>query len=167
MSKDWISKMFGERETQESLAAKRLEQEQFKQKKIAELAPSIWSEVESVLKEAIAAFNQISSIPINIDPYSQPYTLELNAASYQYGWIVKFDASTGTISYGNPLTEFIHSSLLVKLDEESHYTFCDSRNPKEVVLPADIDEVVLRGYVKLILKESSKLERESDSLPEV
>jgi hypothetical protein len=161
--------MIGERESQDSLAAKRLEQEQLKQKKIAELAPSIWSEVESVLKEAVAAFNQISSIPINIDAYSQPYTLELNAASYQYGWIVKFDPSTGTISFGNPLTEFIHSSLLVKLDldGESHYTFYDSRNPREIVSPADIDEVVLRGFVKLILKESSKLERASDSLPEI
>lgn len=156
--------MFGERETQESLAAKRLEEEQLKQKKITELAPTIWSEIESVLKEAIAAFNQKSSIPINIDPYSQPYTLEANTANYQYGWIVKFDISTGTISYGNPLTEFLHSSLLVKIDEESHYTFYDPRNPKESISLEEIDEVVLRGFMKLILKESLKSEPASDSL---
>jgi len=157
--------MFGERDTEDSLAARRLEEEQLKQKQIAELASNIWNEVEAILKEAIAAFNQQSRIPINADPYSQPYTLELNAASYQYGWIVKFDAATGTITYGNPLTEFLHNSLLVKLDEESRYTFYDPRNLREKVSLADIDEVVLRGFVKLILKESAKLEQAENPPP--
>ena len=158
--------MFGERETQESEAARRLEEEQRKQKRVTELAPQIWSEVESILKDAIAAFNQQSSIPINVDPYSQPYTLEFNAASYQYGWIVKFDISTGTISYGNPLTEFIHSSLVIKLDDESQYSFYDRRNPRETISLSSIDEVVLRGFVKLLLKEAAKSERADDSLSE-
>jgi hypothetical protein len=167
MSKDWIGKMFGEQESQESLAAKRLEEELLKQKKIAELAPTIWGEIESLLKETIAAFNQKSSLPINIDPYSPPYTFEANTANYQYGWIVKFDISSGTISYGNPLTEFTHGNLLVTVDEESHYTFYDSRNPKEPISIEDIDEVLLRGFVKLILKEGSKSQRASDSLADV
>jgi len=151
--------MFGEKETAESLAARRLEAEQLKQRQITELASAIWTEVEAILRESVAAFNQQSRIPINVDPYSQPYTLELNAASYQYGWIVKFDVTNGTITYGNPLTEFLHNSLLIKMDDESHYTFYDPRNPREKLLPAEIDEVVLRGFVKLILKESAKLER--------
>jgi len=159
--------MFGEQESQESLAAKRLEEELSKQKKITELAPTIWGEIESVLKETIAAFNQKSSLTINIEPYSQPYTFEANTANYQYGWIVKFDISSGTISYGNPLTEFTHGNLLVKVDEESHYTFHDPRSPKEPVSIEDIDEVLLRGFVKLILKESSKSQRASDSLADV
>jgi hypothetical protein len=159
--------MFGERESQESLAAKKLEEELLKQKRITELAPAIWAEIESILKETIAAFNQKSSLIINIDPYSQPYTLEANTANYQYGWIVKFDISSGTISYGNPLTEFTHGNLTVKIDEESHYTFHDPRNPKESVSLEDIDEVLLRGFVKLILKESSKSEGTSDSLADV
>jgi hypothetical protein len=153
MSKDWIGKMFGERETQESLAAKRLEEEQLKQKKIAELSPIIWREIERVLKEAVAAFNGRSSIPINIDPYSPEYTFEVNAANYQYGWIVKLEVTTGTLSYGNPLTEFIHANLLVQIDEESHYTFYDPRNPKETITLEEIDEVLLRGFVKLILRD--------------
>lgn len=153
MSEDWISEMFVDRDSQEELAARRVEQEQFRQKKIAELAPAIWSEIESVLKGAIAAFNRKSPIPINIDPYSREYTLEVNAANYRYGFIVKFEVSTGTISYGNPLTEFTHSNLLINIDEESHYTLQDSRNPKEPILLKDIDEVVLKGFMKLILKE--------------
>jgi len=156
--------MFGERESQETRAAKRLEEELLKQKRIAEQAPTIWSEIESGLKETIAVFNQKSSLPINIEPYSQPYTLEANTANYQYGWIVKFDVSSGTISYGNPLTEFTHGNLMVNIDEESHYTFHDPRNPRESVSLEDIDEVLLKGFMKLILKESTKSERTSDSL---
>lgn len=167
MSKDWIGKMFGERESEESRAAKRLEEELLKQKRITELGPIIWGEIESILKETIAAFNQKSSLLINIDPYSQPYTLEANTANYQHGWIVKFDISSGTISYGNPLTEFTHGNLVVKIDDESHYTFHDSRNPKESVSLEDIDEVLLKGFVKLILKESSKSEGTSSSPADV
>jgi hypothetical protein len=167
MSKDWIGKMFGEQESQESRAAKKLEEELLKQKRITELAPIIWGEIESILKETIAAFNQKSSLLINIDPYSQPYTLEANTANYQYGWIVKFDIASGTISYGNPLTEFTHGNLMVKIDDESHYTFHDPRNPKEPVSLEDIDEVLLKGFVRLVLKESSKSERTSSSPADV
>jgi len=145
--------MFGERESQKSLAAKRSEEEHRRQKKIAELAPAIWGQIETVLKAAIEAFNERSSIPINIDPYSKDYTLEFNAANYQYGWIVKFELETGTLSYGNPLTEFIHGNLLVRLEDESHYSFYDPRNLKESISIEDIDEVLLRGFVKLILRD--------------
>jgi hypothetical protein len=145
--------MFGERETEKSLAAKRVEEEALKQKRIAELAPTIWRQIETVLKEAIAAFNERSSIPINVDPYAKEYTFELNAANYQYGWIVKFDVSTGTLSYGNPLTEFIHGNLQIKLEEGSHYSFYDRRNAKENISIETIDEVLLRGFLRLILKD--------------
>lgn len=151
--------MFGERDAQKSLAAKRLEEDQLKQKKISELAPTIWHDIETSLKQAVADFNERSSIPITIDPYSKEYTFEVNAANYQYGWIVKFEVSTGTISYGNPLTEFMHGNLLVRLDEESHYTFYDPRNAKEIFTNQDIDEVLLRGFVRLILKDPSYSER--------
>jgi hypothetical protein len=127
----------------------------FRQKRIVELAPSIWGQIETVLKNAVAAFNERSSIPINIDPYAKDYTFELNAANYQYGWIVKFDVETGTLSYGNPLTEFIHGNLLIRLNDESHYTFYDPRNTRDAVSVDDIDEVLLRGFVKLILKDPS------------
>jgi hypothetical protein len=153
MSKEWIGKMFGERESQKSMAARRVEEEQLKQKRIAELAPTIWRQIETVLKESIAAFNERSSITINIDPYAKDYTFELNAANYQYGWIVKFEVATGNLSYGNPLTEFIHGNLLIRLDDESHYTFYDPRNTRDTVSIGDIDEVLLRGFVKLILKD--------------
>jgi hypothetical protein len=153
MSKDWIGRMFGERETEKSLASKRVEDEKHKQQRIAELAPAIWLQIETVLKEAIASFNEISSIPINLDPYSKDYTFEVNAANYQYGWIVKFDVSTGTLSYGNPLTEFIHANLHIKLDDESHYSFYDRRNSKENISIENIDEVLLKGFVRLILKD--------------
>jgi hypothetical protein len=155
MSKDWIGQMFGEHETEKSLAAKRLEDEKLKQKRIVELAPTIWRQIETVLREAIANFNEISSIPINLDPYSKDYTLEVNAANYQYGWIVKFDVSTGTLSFGNPLTEFIHANLYISLDDESHYSFYDRRNSKENISIENIDEVLLKGFVKLILKDPS------------
>jgi len=155
MSKEWIGRMFGERANQKTMAAKRLEEEQLKQRKIAELAPVIWDQIETVLKAAIAAFNEVSSIPINIDPYAKEYTFEVNAANYQYGWIVKFDVATGTLSFGNPLTEFIHANLEIRLDEGSHYTFYDRRNSKEHILIKDIDEVLLKGFVKLILKDPS------------
>jgi hypothetical protein len=155
MSKDWIGQMFGEHETEKSLAAKRLEGEKLKQKRIAELAPTIWRQIETVLREAIASFNEISSIPINLDPYSKDYTLEVNAANYQYGWIVKFDVSTGTLSFGNPLTEFIHANLHISLDDESHYSFYDRRNSKENISIENIDEVLLKGFVRLILKDPS------------
>jgi len=147
--------MFGEHETEKSLAAKRLEGEKLKQKRIAELAPTIWRQIETVLREAIASFNEISSIPINLDPYSKDYTLEVNAANYQYGWIVKFDVSTGTLSFGNPLTEFIHANLHISLDDESHYSFYDRRNSKENISIENIDEVLLKGFVRLILKDPS------------
>jgi len=147
--------MFGEHETEKSLAAKRLEDEKLKQKRIVELAPTIWRQIETVLREAIANFNEISSIPINLDPYSKDYTLEVNAANYQYGWIVKFDVSTGTLSFGNPLTEFIHANLYISLDDESHYSFYDRRNSKENISIENIDEVLLKGFVKLILKDPS------------
>ena len=153
MSKDWIGRMFGERETEKSLAAKRLEEQTLIQKRIAELAPTIWRQIERVLKESIAAFNERSSIPINIDPYSKEYTIEVNAANYQYGWIVKFDVSTGTLSFGNPLTEFIHANLHISLDDESHYSFHDRRNSKEKISIENIDEVLLKGFVRLILKD--------------
>jgi len=153
MSRDWIGRMFGERETEKSLAAKRLEGETLIQKRIAELAPTIWRQIERVLKESIAAFNERSSIPINIDPYSKEYTIEVNAANYQYGWIVKFDVSTGTLSFGNPLTEFIHANLHISLDDESRYSFHDRRNSKEKISIENIDEVLLKGFVRLILKD--------------
>jgi len=156
--------MFGERESQKSMAARRLEEEQLKQKRVAALAPTIWRHIETVLRESIAAFNERSSIPVNIDPYAKDYTFELNAANYQYGWIVKFDVSTGILSFGNPLTEFIHGSLEVALDDESHYSFYDRRNAKESISIENIDEVLLRGFVKLILKDpaySSKSEQEN------
>ena len=159
MSKDWIGKMFGERDSQKSLAAKRVEEEQLKQRKIAELAPTIWHDIETSLKQAVVDFNERSSIPINIDPYSRDYTFEANAANYQYGWIVKFEVSTGTISYGNPLTEFIHGTLQIRLDDESHYTFYDPRNAKETISKQDIDEVLLRNFVRLILKDPTYSER--------
>ena len=155
MSKDWIGQMFGEREAEKSFAAKRLEEEALTQKRIAELAPKIWREIEAVLNESIEAFNERSSIPISIDPYSKDYTLEVNAANYQYGWIVKFDVSTGTLSFGNPLTEFIHANLQIRLDEESHYSFYDRRNSKENISIENIDEVLLKGFVRLILKDPS------------
>jgi len=145
--------MFGERETEKSLAAKRLEEENLKQKRIAELAPMIWDQIETVLKEAIANFNERSSIPISLDPYSKEYTLEVNAANYQYGWIVKFDVSTGTLSFGNPLTEFIHANLHIKLEDETHYSFYDRRNSKENISIENIDEVLLKGFVRLILRD--------------
>ena len=153
MSKDWIGQMFGEHETEKSLAAKRVEEETLIQRRIAELAPTIWRQIETVLRDAIASFNEISSIPINLDPYSKDYTLEVNAANYQYGWIVKFDVSTGILSYGNPLTEFIHANLHIKLDDESHYSFYDRRNSKENISIENIDEVLLKGFVRLILKD--------------
>jgi len=153
MSKDWIGRMFGEHESEKSLAAKRLEDENLKLKRIVELAPTIWRQIEKVLKEAIASFNERSSIPINLDPYSKDYTLEVNAANYQYGWIVKFDVSTGTLSFGNPLTEFIHANLYINLDDESHYSFYDRRNSKENISVENIDEVLLKGFVRLILKD--------------
>jgi len=153
MSKDWIGKMFGERETEKSAVAKRLEDEKLRQKRIAELAPTIWRQIETVLREAIASFNERSSIPINLDPYSKDYTFEVNAANYQYGWIVKFDVETGTLAYGNPLTEFIHANLHLSLDGESHYSFCDRRNSKENISIENIDEVLLKGFVKLILRD--------------
>jgi hypothetical protein len=155
MSRDWIGRMFGERETEKSLAAKRVEEETLIQRRIAELAPTIWRQIETVLKESIAAFNERSSIPINIDPYSKEYTIEVNAANYQYGWIVKFDVSTGNLSYGNPLTEFIHGNLQIRLDEGSHYSFYDRRNAKENISVETVDEVLLKGFVKLILKDPS------------
>ncbi|SPE26386.1 hypothetical protein SBA2_30051 [Acidobacteriia bacterium SbA2] len=153
MSKDWIGRMFGERETEKSLAAQRIEDEKHKQKRIAELAPTIWLQIEKVLKEAIASFNERSSIPINLDPYSKDYTLEVNAANYQYGWIVKFEVETGTLSFGNPLTEFIHANLHIKLEDDSHYSFYDRRNSKENISIENIDEVLLKGFVRLILKD--------------
>ena len=159
MSKDWIGRMFGERETEKSFAAKRLEDEKLKQKRIAELAPTIWRQIETVLKEAIASFNERSSIPINIDPYSKDYTFEVNAANYQYGWIVKFDVETGTLSYGNPLTEFIHANLNLRLDDESHYSFYDRRNSKDNISIDNIDEVLLKGFVKLILRDPTYTEK--------
>ena len=159
MSKDWIGKMFGERETEKSLAAKMVEDEKLKQKRIAELAPTIWRQIEAVLKEAVASFNERSSIPINLDPYSKDYTFEVNAANYQYGWIVKFDVSTGTLSFGNPLTEFIHANLQIKLDDESHYSFLDRRNSKEKISIANIDEVLLKGFVRLILRDPGYSEK--------
>lgn len=153
MSKDWIGKMFGERETEKSMADKRLEEQKLHQKRITQLAPAIWRQIETVLKAAIAAFNERSSIAIDIDPYSKEYTFELNAANYQYGWIVKFDVPTGTVSFGNPLTEFTHGNLLLRVDDELHYSFYDRRNLKETISIEDIDEVVLRGYVRLIMKD--------------
>ncbi len=155
MSKDWIGRMFGERETEKSLAAQRVEEETLIQKRIAELAPTIWRQIETVLKESIAAFNERSSIPINIDPYSKEYTIEVNAQNYQYGWIVKLNVSTGNLSFGNPLTEFIHGNLQIRLDEGSHYSFYDRRNAKENISVDTIDEVLLKGFVKLILKDPS------------
>jgi len=151
--------MFGERQSQKSMAARRIEQEQLKQKKIAQLAPVIWGQIETVLNQAVAAFNERSSIPINIDPYAKEYTFELNAANYQYGWIVKFDVATGTLAFGNPLTEFIHGNLLIRLDEESRYTFYDPRNTRDSISIEEIDEVLLRGFVKLILKDPGYSEK--------
>jgi len=162
MSKDWIGRMFGERESEKNEAVKRVEDEKLKQRRIAKLAPAIWRQIETALQEAIASFNEGSAIPINIDPYSKDYTLEVNASNYQYGWIVKFDVSTGTLSYGNPLTEFIHSNLYIRLDDESHYSFYDRRNSKENISIENIDEVLLKGFVRLVLKDpgySANLER--------
>ena len=144
---------------EKSLVAKRLENEKLEKKRIAELAPAIWREIKTVLKEAIASFNYRSSIPINIDPCSTDYTFEVNAANYQYGWIVKLDVETGTLSFGNPLTEFIHANLQIRLDDESHYSFYDRRNSRENISVENIDEVLLRGFVKLILRDPGYSEK--------
>lgn len=149
-SGSWVGDLLAERQREAEVRRLEAEREVLRHKKFLDLAPMIWSEIESRIRACLEVFNRQvvagnnrlaikSSGSCSIIIGSEARPLQALAV------FLSFDS--GVLRYGYAASPQSQQALIVRIDQESHWTLEDPRTRTDV--PIDyVERLILSDYLK-------------------